>query len=299
MLIPVVLRSSTHLRSCNRSRLPWLACNGFDSLVPVRRDKPGAQCRFGRRHAGRSPLSPADVHPTGAQNARAPLTSRSKIASCSASTSAGRGIRVEPGDLLVRRVVVLDGGAEGRAPGRTPCCSRTPSSAPCRRPGPAPAPGATAAMVSQATCTSSGSTPAASPEPGVDLVPGRRVVAGDGEALADRRRVPQQPDEGHGEVVGVGQRPLAWCRRRARPRACRPASGRRRSSRPMVGHAASGRTCATAARSWPGSPRRGRRRPAGPRRRSCPASTARTGCAAGSTRSPAPGPAASGTPRPS
>ena len=85
-----------------------------------------------------------------------------------------------------------------------------------------------------------------------------RLVGGDVEGVADRARMPEQRHEPAREVLVVGQRPqrraVAVHDDRLAPRA----SGRSRSSRRRTARAC-GRRCATAARSSPGSPRRGRR----------------------------------------
>ena len=233
-----------------------------------------------------------------AQKLRAPLTSRSKTASSSASTCCSARVGVEPGDLLARGIVRRRWSSGTPAPARRPCCSRTPSSAPCRRPGPGPRSGATRAMVSTGDVHELRLDPGRLPEPGVDLVPGRRVGAGDGEVLADRRRVPEQPDEGHREVVGVGQGPLGGAVAVHHHRLAGPHPG-------DVGPVPHGRQQRLVVRvRRPHDRGREARVAVGGdqqvlARRSCRGSTARTGCAAASTRSPAPGRAASGTPTPS
>ena len=165
-----------------------------------------------------------------------------------------------------------------------PWCCRRPSSAPCRRAARRPTRRRRRRWRRTGTCTIRGSTPAARRE--------RRarsasqvsdLVGGDVEGLAERPRVAEQRRRSRGRSRGVRERPQRGAvavhddrLARAHPVDDRPAAveGHERAvvgvRRPHDRHREAAR--------------RGRPRPAGPRRRSCRASTARTGCAAASTR---------------
>ena len=116
----------------------------------------------------------------------------------------------------------------------------------------------------------------------MDLIPGEKLVGGDVKRLAERARVAEQAVEAARKVVVVREHPERGAvavhdHRFSAAHAIDDAVTRRERA------ACGSRRCATGARWSSGSRARGRRGSGALRRRSCRASSARTGSKAGST----------------
>ena len=191
-----------------------------------------------------------------------------------------RGVGVVPVDDLAGALLERDRGAEARARGRaawllskTIECALSPS-----RPRPSRGRPRRSRRRGRAR---SGPARRRRRRARGDLVPGQHVVGGDVERLADGRAGARAGGRSRGRSPRGGSASTARCRRRGRRPACPGASGRcavqppsSGIARPVVGvrgpHDRHREALA-----------RGRRRRAGPRRRSCRASTARNGLRSG------------------